>query len=82
LLQPIKVNRRNLAKTQCYELICGEGRCLACKKLGHAAIYAEVVDYDGVSQWHRIVTMLRLWCSRKTRSRSFADRAEVSVMEK
>jgi len=45
LLQPIKVNRRNLAKTQCYELICGEGRCLACKKLGHAAIYAEVVDY-------------------------------------
>ena len=46
LLQPIKVNRRNLAKTQCYELICGEGRCLACKKLGHSAIYAEVVDYD------------------------------------
>ena len=46
LLQPIKVNRRNLAKTQCYELICGEGRYLACKKLGHSAIYAEVVDYD------------------------------------
>jgi len=46
VLQPIKVNRRNLAKTQCYELIFGEGRCLACRKLGHSAIYAEVVDYD------------------------------------
>ena len=46
LLQPIKVNRRNLAKTQSYEQICGEGRYLACKKLGHSAIYAEVVDYD------------------------------------
>ncbi|MEI8120822.1 MAG: ParB N-terminal domain-containing protein [bacterium] len=46
LLQPIKVNRRNLAKTQNYELICGEGRCLACKKLGHTTIEAEVVDYD------------------------------------
>lgn len=46
LLQPIKVNRRNLAKTQKYELICGEGRCLACKKLGHTTIEAEVVDYD------------------------------------
>jgi len=46
MLQPIKVNRRNLAKTQCYELICGEGRCLACKKLGHTVIQAEVVDCD------------------------------------
>ena len=46
VLQPIKVNRRNLEKTQRYELICGEGRCLACRKLGHTAIYAEVVDYD------------------------------------
>lgn len=46
MLQPIKVNRRNLEKTQCYELICGEGRCLACKKLGHTVIQAEVVDCD------------------------------------
>jgi len=46
MLQPIKVNRRNLAKTQCYDLICGEGRCLACKKLGHSLIYAEIVDCD------------------------------------
>ena len=46
MLQPIKVNRRNLAKTQCYELICGEGRCLACRKLGHSTICAEVVDCD------------------------------------
>lgn len=46
MLQPIKVNRRNLARTQHYDLICGEGRCLACKKLGHSSIYAEVVDCD------------------------------------
>ncbi|MCX5727951.1 MAG: ParB N-terminal domain-containing protein [Nitrospirae bacterium] len=46
LLQPIKVNRRNLETKQCYELICGEGRCLACKKLGHTVIQAEVVDCD------------------------------------
>ena len=46
MLQPIKVNRRNLAKTGCYELICGEGRCLACTKLGHTTIEAEVVDCD------------------------------------
>jgi ParB family transcriptional regulator, chromosome partitioning protein len=46
LRQPIRVNRRNLAKTQCYELICGEGRYLAYKKLGRPAIEAEVVDCD------------------------------------
>lgn len=46
LLEPIKVNRRNLAKTQRYELVFGEGRCLAYKKLGFPAIKAEVVDYD------------------------------------
>jgi ParB family chromosome partitioning protein len=46
MLQPIKVNRRNLETKQCYELICGEGRCLACKKLGHTVIQAEVVDCD------------------------------------
>ncbi len=46
LRQPIRVNRRNFAKTQCYELICGEGRYLAYKKLGRTAIEAEVVDCD------------------------------------
>ena len=46
LLEPIRVNRRNLAKTKCYDLICGEGRCLAYKKLGRPAILAEVVDCD------------------------------------
>ena len=46
LRQPIRVNRRNFAKTQCYELICGEGRYLAYKKLGRSAIEAEVVDCD------------------------------------
>lgn len=46
LRQPIRVNRRNLAKTQCYELVCGEGRYLAYKKLGRSAIEAEVVDCD------------------------------------
>jgi len=46
LRQPIRVNRRNFEKTQCYELICGEGRYLAYKKLGRSAIEAEVVDCD------------------------------------
>lgn len=51
LLQPIRVNKRNLAKKQCYELICGEGRCLACKKLGHSEIEAQVVDCDEESAY-------------------------------
>lgn len=46
LKQPIIVNCRNLQKTQHYELICGEGRYLAFKRLGHTAIMAEVVDCD------------------------------------
>ena len=46
MLQPIRVNRRNLEKSGCYGLIYGEGRFLACKQLGHSAIYAQVVDYD------------------------------------
>jgi len=43
---PIRVNSRNLAKTQHYDLICGEGRYLIYKKLGWPTIKAEVVDCD------------------------------------
>ncbi len=43
LLKPIRVNDRFLAKTGFYELICGEGRLLAHKKLGRTAVMAEVV---------------------------------------
>lgn len=51
LRKPIRVNRRNLAKTQCYELVCGEGRYLAYKRLGRQAIEAEVVDCDEKSAY-------------------------------
>ncbi|MDZ4686656.1 MAG: ParB N-terminal domain-containing protein [Planctomycetaceae bacterium] len=43
LLKPIRVNDRFLAKSGSYELICGEGRLLAYKKLGRTAVMAEVV---------------------------------------
>lgn len=43
LMKPIRVNDRFLAKTGFYELICGEGRLLAHKKLGRTAVMAEVV---------------------------------------
>jgi ParB family chromosome partitioning protein len=43
LLKPIRVNDKFQARTGEYELICGEGRLLAHKKLGHATIRAEVV---------------------------------------
>lgn len=44
LLKPILVNSCFLEETGKYELLCGEGRLLSCKKLGHETILAEVID--------------------------------------
>ena len=46
LLKPIVVNERNLEKDGLYELICGEGRYLAHKRLGKDKIPAEVINCD------------------------------------
>jgi len=46
LLKPIVVNERDYAHHQSYELICGEGRFLAYRELGHTEIPAEVVNCD------------------------------------
>ena len=46
LYKPILVNKRNLAATGKYELICGEGRLLAHTELGRTHITAEVLDID------------------------------------
>jgi ParB family transcriptional regulator, chromosome partitioning protein len=43
LLKPIRVNDKFFDRTGEYELICGEGRLLAHKKLGREMIKAEVV---------------------------------------
>jgi ParB family transcriptional regulator, chromosome partitioning protein len=43
LLKPIRVNDKFLEATDEYELICGEGRLLAHKKLGKTHVMAEVV---------------------------------------
>src|SRR5574340_319945 len=43
LMKPIRVNDKFLDRTGMYELICGEGRLLAHKKLGRAAVLAEVI---------------------------------------
>jgi ParB family transcriptional regulator, chromosome partitioning protein len=43
LLKPIRVNDKFLGKSGQYELICGEGRLLAHKKLGLTHVVAEVV---------------------------------------
>jgi ParB family chromosome partitioning protein len=43
LLKPIRVNDKFVERTGMYELICGEGRLLAHKKLGRTAVMAEVV---------------------------------------
>jgi ParB family transcriptional regulator, chromosome partitioning protein len=43
LLKPIRVNDKFLDKTGFYELICGEGRLLAHRKLGRLTVLAEVV---------------------------------------
>jgi ParB family chromosome partitioning protein len=46
LLKPIVVNERPLKKSGHYEIVCGEGRYLAFKKLGRKKIPAEVIDCD------------------------------------
>ena len=43
LLKPIRVNDKFLERTGMYELICGEHRLLAHRKLGRDRILAEVV---------------------------------------
>jgi len=44
LRKAIVVNRRYLEKSGYYDLVCGEGRYLAFKELGHNEILAEVVS--------------------------------------
>lgn len=44
LLKPIRVNERFLERSGFYELICGEGRLLAHKRLGKEVVKAEVVN--------------------------------------
>jgi ParB family chromosome partitioning protein len=44
LLKPILVNSNYLEQTGKYELLCGEGRLLACKRLGLEKILAEVIS--------------------------------------
>jgi ParB family transcriptional regulator, chromosome partitioning protein len=46
LRKPIVVNGRGFDRTGKYELVCGEGRYLAHKKLDRAEIPAEVIDCD------------------------------------
>ncbi|MEE9368281.1 MAG: ParB N-terminal domain-containing protein [Pontiella sp.] len=46
LRKPIVVNSRGFDRTGKYELVCGEGRYIAHKKLGRAEIPAEVIDCD------------------------------------
>ena len=46
LYKPVLVNKRNLRAAGMYELICGEGRLLAHKKLGRTHIKADVWDVD------------------------------------
>ena len=43
LLKPIRVNDKFVERTGFYELICGEGRLLAHKKLGRTEVLAEIV---------------------------------------
>src|SRR5579872_6118493 len=43
LMMPIRVNDKFLSKTEMYELICGEGRLIAHRRLGRAEINAEIV---------------------------------------
>jgi len=44
LLKPILVNSGYLEEKGKYELLCGEGRLLGCRKLGHEKILAEVIS--------------------------------------
>ena len=43
LLKPIRVNDKFFERTGFYELICGEGRLLAHKKLGRSEVMAEII---------------------------------------
>jgi ParB family transcriptional regulator, chromosome partitioning protein len=44
--KPILVNKRNLAATGFYDLICGQGRLMAHKQLGKTHIESDVLDVD------------------------------------
>jgi len=46
LLKPVVVNGRHQTRTGYYELVCGEGRYLAYKELGHTKIPVEVISCD------------------------------------
>lgn len=46
LRKPVLVNERFLASTGKYELVCGEGRLLAHRRLNEKNISAEVIDCD------------------------------------
>lgn len=46
LLIPIVVNERYYKRSGYYDLVCGEGRFLAYKELGHQSIVAEVISCD------------------------------------
>ena len=46
LYKPILVNKRHLAASGMYDLICGEGRLLAHMKLGKTHIKADIWDVD------------------------------------
>ena len=44
LLKPILINSHYLEEKGEYELLCGEGRLLACMRLGHEKVLAEIVN--------------------------------------
>jgi ParB family chromosome partitioning protein len=46
LLKPVLVNEKFLKRTGKYELVYGEGRCIAHKRLGKSKIIAEVFNCD------------------------------------
>jgi len=49
--KPILVNKRHLAETGRYDLICGEGRLTAHKQLGKTHIIADVWDVDDATAY-------------------------------
>jgi len=53
--KPILVNKRHLAETGLYDLICGEGRLTAHKQLGKTHIIADVCDVDDATA--RLMTL-------------------------
>jgi ParB family chromosome partitioning protein len=46
LIKPVLVNSRFFERTGKYELVCGEGRCIAHRRLGKTEIEAEVINCD------------------------------------